>query len=107
MTADYAALEARVAELEQQIRHILPAKMDAMNFGISVLHDEARAFREETESRFDRVEAALGRHGEQLDSLSTRMDRHGEQLDSLSTRMDRHGELLQEILRRLPGGAGQ
>lgn len=74
MAADYDALEARVAELEQQIRHILPAKMDAMNFGISVLHDEARAFREDTAARFDRLE----------------------------TRMDRHGEMLQELLRRLP-----
>jgi hypothetical protein len=65
-----------VAELEQQIRHILPAKMDAMNFGISVLHDELRALREDTRDRFDGQDA----------------------------RMDRHGELLQEILRRLPSG---
>jgi hypothetical protein len=93
VTAEYAALEARVAELERQMRHVLPAKMDAMNFGISVLHDEARAFREETESRFDRVEATLGRHGEQLDGLSTRMDRHG--------------ELLEAILRRVPPAAGE
>lgn len=26
MTADYAALEARVADLEQQMRHMLPAR---------------------------------------------------------------------------------
>jgi hypothetical protein len=31
MTADYAALEARVAELEQQMRHMLPAKVDAVS----------------------------------------------------------------------------
>jgi uncharacterized coiled-coil protein SlyX len=82
MAADYAALEARVAELEQQIRHILPAKMDAMNFGISVLHDELRALREDTSARFDRLEARFG---------------------DQETRLDRHGEMLQEILRRLPG----
>ncbi len=75
MAADYAALEVRVAELEQQIRHILPAKIDAMNFGISVLHEDVRALREETEGRFDRQDA----------------------------RLDAHGEMLQEILRRLPG----
>lgn len=79
MAADYAALEARVAELEQQMRHILPARMDAMNFGISVLSDELRALREDTSARFDRQDA----------------------------RLDRHGEMLQEILRRLPpAGAG-
>lgn len=81
MAADFEALEARVAELEYQMRHILPAKMDAMNFGIGILNEDLRALREETAARFGRLEARF---------------------DAQETRMDRHGELLQEILRRLP-----
>lgn len=74
MAADYAALEARVAELEHQMRHILPPKIDAVSYGVSLVHEDLRALRDEvTEFR-----------GE------TRM------------RLDRHGELLEEILRRLP-----
>ena len=82
MTADYASLEARVAVLEQQMRHILPAKIDAMNFGISVLHEDVRALRNEAERRLERVETRL---------------------DGMDGRLDSHGEMLQEILRRLPG----
>lgn len=66
MTADYAALEARVAELERQMRHILPNKIDAVAYGLSVLHDDVRAFREEmgafredTQARFDQIDDAL------------------------------------------------
>ena len=88
MVADYPALEARVADLEQQVRHVLPAKIDATNFGISVLHEETRALREQTEARFDRLETRLG-------GVETR-------LDGVDRRLDTHGEMLQEILRRLP-----
>ena len=95
MTAEYAALEARVAELELQMRHILPAKIDAMNFGISVLHEEARAFREETGARFDQLEARLGGVDNRLGHLESKFD-------SQDRRLDAHGEMLQEILRRLP-----
>jgi hypothetical protein len=88
MTADYAALEARVAEIEQQLRHILPAKIDAVSYGLGRLHGEVQDFRGEmTEFR-----------GE----TRMQLERQGEQLDSLTTRMDRHGELLEAILRRLP-----
>jgi hypothetical protein len=89
MTADYAALEARVAELEQQMRHMLPARIDAVAYGLSLVHEDLRAFQGEmTEFR-----------GE----TRMQLERQGEQLDSLGTRLDRHGELLQEILHRLPG----
>jgi hypothetical protein len=72
--ADYAALEARVSELEHQMRQVLPHRVDAVAYGLSLVHEDLRAFRDEmTEFR-----------GE------TRM------------RLDRHGELLDEILRRLP-----
>lgn len=97
MAADYAALEARVAELEQQMRHWLPARIDAVAYGLSLVHEDLRAFRGEMGERLGRVELRLDRQGEQL-------DHHSEQLDGLTARMDRHGELLQEILRRLPAG---
>jgi hypothetical protein len=74
MPADYAALEARVAELEQQMRHILPAKVDAISYGLSVLHTEVRE----------------------------RLDDQGERLDRIELSLDQHGEMLAEILRRLP-----
>jgi hypothetical protein len=74
MAADYDALEARVAELEQQLRHILPAKIDAVSYGLGRLHGKVQDFRGEmTEFR-----------GE------TRIE------------LERHRDLLEEILRRLP-----
>jgi hypothetical protein len=110
MAADYAALEARVAELEQQIRHILPVKIDAMNFGISVLHDEARAFREETGTRFDQLEARLGGVESKLGGVESKLGGVESKLGGVESklggqdgRLDAHGEMLQEILRRLPG----
>jgi hypothetical protein len=93
VTADYAALEARVAELEQQLRHILPAKIDAVSYGLSLVHEDTRYLREQADI-----------HGAALERQETRLDRHGELLGSLSDRLARHGELLEEILRRLPGG---
>jgi hypothetical protein len=79
MSADYAALEARVAELEQQIRHILPAKIGAVSCGISLVHEDVGYLREQS-------------------------DIHGAALERLEIRFDRHSDLLQEILRRLPSG---
>jgi hypothetical protein len=79
MSADYAALEARVAELEQQMRHILPARIDAVAYGLSLVHEDLREFRGEM----------------------------GERLGSIEIRLDRHGELLGEILRRLPEPPGE
>ncbi len=77
MTADYAALEARVAELERQMRHVLPGKIDAVSYAVSLVHEDTRAIRD-----------ALARQGEALNG-------HGEALAS-------HGAMLEEILRRLP-----
>jgi hypothetical protein len=81
MTADYAALEARVAELEHQMRHILPPKIDAVAYGLSLVHEDLRTFREKAEPALDRMEARLDRHGELLGSLT---------------------DQVAEILRRLP-----
>lgn len=69
MTADYAALEARVAELERQMRHVLPAKIDAANYAISLVHEDTQAIRE-----------VLGYHSEQF-------ERHGQMLGEILRRM--------------------
>jgi DNA repair exonuclease SbcCD ATPase subunit len=117
MAADYAALEARVAELEQQIRHMLPAKVDV----VSLVHEDTRYLREQSdihgaalqrlETRLDRHSDLLHQQSDRLQGLETRLDRHSDQLhqqsdrlQGLETRLDRHGDLLQEILRRLPPG---
>jgi hypothetical protein len=80
MTADYAALEARVADLEQQMRHILPAKVDAISYGLSVLHAEVR---------------------ERLDDQGERLARIELNLDQQRDQLDNHGQMLTEILRHL------
>src|ERR1700733_16025496 len=107
MAADYAALEARVADLEQQMRHMLPAKVDAVSYAVSLVHEDTRYLREQSdihgaalqrlETRLDRHGDLLHQHGDLLQRVETRLDRHGDLLD-------RHGDLLQEILRRLPPG---
>ena len=71
MTADYAALEARVAELEQQMRHWLPARIDAVAYGLSLVHEDLRAFRGEMGERLGRVELRLDRQGEQLSARAS------------------------------------
>jgi len=68
-----------VADLEQQMRHMLPAKIDAVSYAVSLVHEEMRYLREES-------------------------DIHGAALKRQEARLDRHGELLEEILRRLPAG---
>jgi hypothetical protein len=77
--ADYAALEARVAELERQMRHVLPSKIDAVSYGLGLVHADTQHIRET-------------------------QDIHTAALERQETRLDRHGELLAEILRRLPAG---
>lgn len=75
--ADYAALEARVAELEQQMRRVLPQKIDAIGFGVSVMHGEMT-------EQFGEMRERLGR---------------------MELRQERQGDQLAEILRRLPPGS--
>ena len=77
--ADYAALEARVAELAIHRRHLLPSKIDAVSHGLSLVHADTQHI------------------------LETQ-DIHTAVLERQETRLERHGELLAEILRRLPGG---
>lgn len=89
MTADYASLEARVHELEQQLRHMLPAKVDAVAYGLSLVHADTQAMREQ-----------LDGHGTGLASIERRLDRQAEVMTD-------HGHMLAEILRRLPDPAAE
>jgi hypothetical protein len=49
MAADYAALEARVAELEQQMRHMPSAKVDAISNAVSLVHEDTRYLRDQSD----------------------------------------------------------
>jgi hypothetical protein len=73
------------------------AKIDAVAYGLSLVHEDLRAFRGEMGERLGSIEIGLDRHGELLGSISDRIERQ-------EARLERHGEMLQEILRRLPGG---
>lgn len=83
MAAGYATLETRVAELEEQIEHILVAKVDAVSEGTRHLREQGDI------------------HGAALERLETRLDPHQELLGSINARPDRHGDLLEEMMRRL------
>jgi O-succinylbenzoate synthase len=74
--ADCAALEARVTALEHEVRNVLPQKIDAVAFGVSVMHGE----------------------------MTETLGEHGEQLAAIRLEQEHQGETLAEILRRLPGG---
>lgn len=69
MAADYAALEARVYELEQQIRHIPPAKVDAISYGISLVRADTQAMREV----LDYHSAQFKRHGQMPGEILRRL----------------------------------
>ena len=81
--ATFEELERRVEQLEEQLRHVLPA------YGVSLVHEDTRVIRE-----------TLDRHGGRLGGIGTMLGEHGETLA-------RHGEMLQEILRRLPPEPGE
>lgn len=87
MAADHAALEARVAELEQQVKQILPHKIDAVSYGVGVMHADMR-------ERFDD-------QAERLNRIELRLEQQGEALDSQGSTLADHGRMLAEILDRL------
>lgn len=65
MTADYADLEARVTELEHQARNVLPQKIDAVAYGLSLVHQDVREIRRTQ----DEHGLLLADHGEQLGAI--------------------------------------
>jgi hypothetical protein len=69
MAADYAALEARVTELEQQVRHMLPATINAVSYAVGLVHEDTRAIRE---TLADQV-LTLADHGDMLRTILRRL----------------------------------
>jgi hypothetical protein len=86
-----ASLEQRVTRLERRVDHQLEHKVDAVAYGLSLVHEDVRAMRE----RVDWISQVQQEHGELLAS-------HGEMLVSHGKMLKSHGEMLAEILRRLP-----
>jgi hypothetical protein len=58
-------LERRVEQLEEQVEHALPAKIDAVAYLLSVVHEDTRAIRR-----------ALDGHGEMLQEILRRLPGH-------------------------------
>lgn len=59
-------LERRVGQLEEQVAHGLPAKIDAVAYLLSVVHEETRALRQ-----------TLDGHGEMLQEILRRLPSQG------------------------------
>jgi hypothetical protein len=55
-------LERRVEQLEEQVEHALPAKIDAVAYLLSVVHEETRAVRQ-----------ILDGHGQMLQEILRRL----------------------------------
>ena len=102
MTADYVELEARVAELERQGRHVLPAKIDAMNYAISLIHEDTRAIRQTQEAMAETLEAVREKQG----TMEERQEAMRETQEAMREKQGEHGTMMEEILRRLPAEPG-
>ncbi|HEY2639952.1 MAG TPA: hypothetical protein VGI66_08720 [Streptosporangiaceae bacterium] len=64
---------ARVAELEHHIRNVLRQKIDAVSYGISVMHGEMTEQLGDVRERLGRIELALDKQGEQLAEVLCRL----------------------------------
>ena len=54
-------LELRVEQLEDQVDHALPAKIDAVAYLLSVVHEESRAIRQILDGHGQMLEEVLRR----------------------------------------------
>ncbi|MGO9219643.1 MAG: hypothetical protein ACLP5E_18045 [Streptosporangiaceae bacterium] len=54
-------LERRVELLEDQVEHALPAKIDAVAYLLSVVHEETRAIRQTLDGNGRMLQEILGR----------------------------------------------
>jgi uncharacterized protein with von Willebrand factor type A (vWA) domain len=104
--ADYDALEARVAELEHQLRNVLTFKLDAVSYGVSVAHGEMTEQFGQVREQLGQAREQLGQAREQLGRIELTQELQGEHLASHGQRFDSLDRQLAEILRRLPGGPG-
>jgi hypothetical protein len=53
--------------------HVLPAKIDAVSYGVSVMHREVTEQFGEMRERLGRIELAQGRQGDQLAEILRRL----------------------------------
>jgi hypothetical protein len=67
----------QVSELERQMQHVLPSKVDDVAYGVSLVHEDAKAIRETVTG-------------------------HDGRFDAIDQRFDAIDQSLAEILRRLP-----
>jgi hypothetical protein len=107
MTAENAGLEIRVSELERQVNHVLPFKIDAVGFGVGLVYQDTLAIRSTLDghtARLDGIDTRLDRQAAQLDRMGAHLDEHTIALGRHGEMLGRHGEMLEEILRRLPPG---
>jgi uncharacterized coiled-coil protein SlyX len=119
MVAEYEALEARVTELEQQVKHMLPARIDAVAYGLSLVHEDVRAARatlDRHDARFDAIDQRLATIDDTLaahtgrfegieDALSNQsqvLSSQSQVLSNQSQVLSSQSQMLREILRRLP-----
>jgi hypothetical protein len=54
-------LERRVEQLEEQVEHALPAKIDAVAYLLSVVHEETRAIRQSLDGHSQMLQEILRR----------------------------------------------
>ncbi len=54
-------LERRIEQLEEQAEHALPAKIDAVAYLLSVVHEETRAIRQILDGHGQMLQEILGR----------------------------------------------
>jgi hypothetical protein len=54
-------LERRIEQLEEQVEHALPAKIDAVAYLLSVVHEETRAIRQILDGHGQMLQEILGR----------------------------------------------
>jgi hypothetical protein len=54
-------LERRVEQLEDQVEHALPAKIDAVAYLLSVVHEETRAIRQTLDDHSQMLQEILRR----------------------------------------------
>ena len=65
-------LERRVEQLEDQVEHALPAKIDAVAYLLSVVHEETRAIRR----TLDGDRRTLDGHSQMLQEILRRLPDH-------------------------------
>ncbi len=59
--ASLEELERRIEQLEEQVEHALPAKIDAVAYLLSVVHEETRAIRQILDGHGQMLQEILGR----------------------------------------------